>query len=163
MEFVEQQPRPGVLVLANKGEAYSLSEYLPSCSVTRELLSDLEKYILTKCQRSREGASVEPTPRQFTVKDSHGSEYLATVDDFMFHDFPDDTREIELSCGHHDATTIRMRFGQSRTLSLVIIECKGADAKERAWGILEGILKRVSTQKTYHDLFSLLSVFRQTI
>jgi len=92
---------------------------LPSCDLERELLADLETYIIHK---SSEILGVEPRSCQenyeFTITDHTGTEKLKAVKDFDISHFPNSTSEVILDVESYQPRRLAIKLRFSELLGL---------------------------------------------
>ena len=130
---------------------YSIDHRLPSCAVNKDLLADIETYVLQKWSSLNEDKGA--CSFVFSITDSVGSEDMGSVKDYRFHLLPDDVKEATLEVKGDPYPTIRVSF---RTVSIgsdVKIVVNDQNARELARGILTGILDIVGPFKTRNHIF----------
>lgn len=133
---------------------YSLSKRLPSCSVPRQLLIDLERHIHERADALLKG---EQTERTFTVSvtDAMGTETMRNVEEYPVERFPDDTRAVSLDLltqGVHDLH-ISIHFDVRPEDSVVSICFSGPKPRATAHGVLAGIENIIAPHRTDHHFY----------
>lgn len=126
--------------------------------VTRDLLEELERYLVTNvariCSLSPDEAARSISIR---VEDKRGAENFSSVSQFNTTKFPDSTKCVQLEVDTHiyaDGTqlNLQIKFSRGRMMSKLSIRCKSssASARESVVGLKDGIFRVFEPSKTWH-------------
>lgn len=137
--------------------SYNLTKQLPSCTVERKLLLELESYIQRKIaelappfEGIRSGLG-----KSFTVSDKFGVETLKSVEEYQRSYFPDDTRRISIEARSFGKNTlsIEIKFSPNKVTSELSIRFDGTSSREVATGIAAEILSIMESYETSNHWF----------
>ena len=149
---------PGTRGSPDRRYHYSLAKYsarikIPSCTVGRRLLTDIEAYILSRWE------DFDPQERPnyyFAITDPIGTETIPNVADYSPSLFPDDSQEATLSLSApkfgQQLSSLRVSFAVDRISSTISINLNGPNARELAKGIVDGVLGYVRPWQNYNGL-----------
>jgi hypothetical protein len=138
--------------------SYSLTKLLPSCTVERKLLLELEEYVRRKtAEFARLDDPLTKQHYQFIVVDGSGAETLKSVEDYKRAYFPDDTArmKLEAACKGKDSISIGIILAVEKPLSQLEIQYDGNSAREVATGIASEINSIMESYKNSHKWFHL--------
>src|SRR5438874_540966 len=118
--------------------AYYLIKPLPSSSLERKLLSDLEKYVKRTVNHF---ASLNGEPHNinyvFKIEEATSTETFQSIENFSRVYFPNNVQSIKMKCegGINKNITVDVFFSAEKTLTGVEIRCEGDFAREIANGL----------------------------
>lgn len=139
-------------------ERYDLGKKIPSCSVDKSLISQIEKYLTKRLSKKMKAilSSDEVSKIDYTIKikDDFGEEYISSIDEYHREKFPNDTQEITLNYQiYYRSVDIRVIFSKSFSYSGLNINVSCEGAKEVALGISNEINGIIRENKTIHYIF----------
>lgn len=145
--------------------SYELRKALPSCFVSRQLLLDLEIYLLS--QSGELPDSCKGRRYEVFLEDRLGTETLDSADRLRQQRFPDDTKGVrmELYAHTHDTKsdwehlTIRLSFGRTPLDSRAHISFTGLKAREYVVGLWAGIARISGSHRTMRSWVHFPRVF----
>src|ERR1051325_336428 len=141
---------------------YSLSHNLPSCRVDKDLLIDLEKYLLSKIDIATKdsGAIGE---YHLKLKESGGTETIPTIQNYEAQYFPDDMKGISMEAGvplaSPPALNIKLQFHVTSPQSQLEITTYIDPPRETALSIAGEIERRLKPYQTKNYLFDRYSKY----
>jgi hypothetical protein len=121
---------------------YSLEASLGSCSVSKKLIQQLERYVLEKAAGVDNFAPESArTHYQLEVIDLFGTERISSIQDYNPDRFSNDTIRVAISYRNWDGRlrNLKLGFGQSEYLSKIEVEIEGTNAREIATGIVHEV------------------------
>jgi hypothetical protein len=137
---------------------FSLQQKMPSCLVSKELLSSIEAYLKSELPTKFGESLGDETDYRISIKEKIGTETLVGITDCSSGTFSDGTTAIEMrwSNGYQAATRLEILvdFDREYYLSKVRVECTGPIAREMAKGVAESILRLVDSHRTQNWLFN---------
>ncbi|MCL5807479.1 MAG: hypothetical protein M1418_02800 [Deltaproteobacteria bacterium] len=137
---------------------FSLERRVPSCLVTKDLLSTIEAYLKVEmCQKIGAVLGNQITYR-ISIKEKIGTETLASVSEYTPTSFSDGTKEVQIRWdnGYHAdcLLDITIYFDSVYYLSKLKVECNAPTARETAVGIGDAILRLLESHRTYNWIFN---------
>lgn len=136
---------------------YSLEKKLPSCSVERQLLKDLDNYIIKIAKSLCPGLTNTRDKYKFIIIDSFGEETLGNIDDFKLSYFPNDTKKVKLTFFslYTRLFDIGIIFDLSGWESEIRIELEDESPREKVNGIYAEVITILRDYKTKNFIFHL--------
>jgi hypothetical protein len=141
---------------------YTYEKKLPSVFVDKNVLVDLEHYILQR------GSQLDPRKKQIpdytvTVIDSAGTLSLQNIESYPREVFDNEIETITLSYGKsYENVKIYLRFGKSKERAEIEISYNGENAQEVVESLKVGIYQRLKDSKTwnfiYHPHFAVTAI-----
>ncbi|THF67307.1 hypothetical protein E6C76_02725 [Pseudothauera nasutitermitis] len=139
---------------------FKLEKQLPSCTVSKDLLRELEAYLLAKA-KALAGDEVLEEGRHFRVRihDDLGVETISTVDSIPGGQFLDSTSQVALELDLRYGKTsfpleVDIRFNKDRSFSKLTIAYSGDDARSVVAGLNDGVLRLVLSAKNGNRFFN---------
>ena len=139
---------------------FKLEKQLPSCTVSKDLLKELEAYLLAKAKALAGDEALEKG-RHFRVRihDDLGVETIATVENIPGGQFLDSTSQVALELDLRYGKTsfpleVDVRFNKDRSFSKLTISYSGDDARSVVAGLNDGILRLVLSAKNGNTFFN---------
>jgi hypothetical protein len=118
---------------------YSIEAPLRSCSLSKQAVERLEKYIFEKAAAINQ-IPVETVREDYQIEavDALGTETLRSIHEHGRHQFYNDTTRLVLTYRryHDKLTTLKISFGVRERWSTIQLTVEGADARETAMAIL---------------------------
>jgi hypothetical protein len=118
---------------------YSIEAPLRSCSLSKQVVERLEKYIFEKAAAINQ-IPIETVREDFQIEsvDALGTETLRSIHEHGRHQFYNDTTRLVLTYRrYHDRlTTLKISFGVCERWSTIQLTVEGANARETALSIL---------------------------
>lgn len=142
-------------------ERFSLEKKVPSALVSKQLLGEIERYLINRLPKKLSGTlnlNDEKNPKNVSyiliLKDSFGEETIGTIEDYHRDKFANDIKDIIISysIGYRDVD-IRVRFSKSYSFSDLKIEIDAEGAKEITLGIYRELIDIICNYKTIHSIF----------
>ncbi|SRR5579875_1274708 len=148
---------------------YSSETRLTSCSVEKELLQELEDYILRKAKELEQSLTEnEYCPKglsanesygfyTFTIEDSTGVEELSSVADFHLQYFPNDTKQVTpyYHSGASNNLRIKVKFGKEYySQTDLSITYTGDAAREIVTGLASGVQQIIRPYRRLSYIFN---------
>lgn len=137
---------------------FSLEQKMPSCFVSRELLTSIETFLKTELPTKFGDSLGEDVDYKISIKEKIGTETLAAVSDYSPANFSDGTTAIEIrwSNGYRAGTRldILVDFDREYYLSQLKIDCTASTARETAKGVADSILRLVDSHRTQNWIFN---------
>ena len=138
---------------------YSAKEALPSCDVEKDLLADIEGYILRKASEiSSNGGDIIRKRYYFSVEEERGTETLDSTSEYRLSHFPDDTKSIILDLdllASKCHLSIRLSFNVERHFSYMKVRCDGDSAREIVLGLTAGLHNIIKPYVNRNAMFHL--------
>jgi len=146
---------------------YSLKKPLPSCTVDKTLLQELEDYLHKKVSEAipptedEKASGLSMRNYHLTIEDSFGEETIKSAIDIDRSYFPDDTKAIRLEYrarNKDNRIDIKITFSASSVLpefSELKITFQGASSREFVTGLAHQIIHRLEPYKTNSRYFSI--------
>lgn len=139
---------------------FKLEKQLPSCTVSKDLLTELEAYLLTKAKAlAGDKALEEGRCFRVCIHDDLGVETISTVENIPGGQFLDSTSQValELDLRYGKASfplEVDIRFSKDRSFSKLTISYSGDDARSVVAGLNDGILRLVLSAKNENRFFN---------
>lgn len=131
---------------------------LPSCHVTRELVADIEKYLLEKVP-GKLNIDEAALKEHYCVRiDERGaSTRVAPMSEYVFPQFPDRTEGITMgfSVFTPSRCEVQVRFATDRSTSKISVACEGPNSRAVASEICEDIAAIVAPHVNKNWFFHL--------
>lgn len=132
---------------------------IPSCLVTKDLLSGIETYLNVEMRQKLGETLGDKITYQVSIKEKIGTETLASVSEYSPGTFSDGTKEIairwengyEANCQLDIAIDLDGSFGP---ISALKVKCTAPTARETAIGVGEAILRLLKSYRTYNWIFN---------
>lgn len=145
-------------LIGNNMERYKLSKKFPSCTVSKKLIKELEKYLLDRIPKKMKGVlSLEEDKKinyKIQLKDKYGEEHFTTIDEYHRDRFPNDTQSIHINYFlNRSDLSINIEFSEHLMLSDIRIDLQCEGAKEIVQGIYSEIHNVINEHKTIHYVF----------
>jgi hypothetical protein len=138
--------------------SFSHEQKMPSCLVTKELLSSIEAYFKMEMPAKLGESLGDKADYKISIKEKIGTETLNSITDYAPGKFSDGTTAIEMrwSNGYLAPTRLEIivSFDRAYYLSRVSVECTASTARETAKGVAESILRLVDSHRTQNWLFN---------
>jgi hypothetical protein len=142
---------------------YSIEAPLRSCSLSKQTVERLEKYIFEKAAAINQ-ISIETVQEDFQIEliDSLATETLRSIHDHGRHQFHNDLRRLVLTYRryHDKLTMLKISFGASALWSNIELTVEGPSARETAMAILHEIRivlgERANLNFIFHGRYLLL-------
>jgi hypothetical protein len=148
---------------------YELRRALPSCLVSRQLLIELERYLLDQSGELPDVCKC----RKFDLllEDRFGTETFDSARFLPQQPFPDDTKGVQMELDAHTHETksdwarlsIRLSFGKTRLDSMASISFTGLKAREYVEGLWAAIERRTDPHRTMTGWFHYPRAFLPTL
>src|SRR6266576_2381700 len=140
---------------------YAFQRRLPSYFVNRAFLKDAELFIQEKA-RNFQGENYNPEQYTIEIQDSLGTQTLASIDDFHYSEFPNDTRSIRLKheTYHPQYFVIRLTLDQEPKLQ---IDLRSESPRQQALGISAEAEHVLSSSKNNHRFWEPGDKLRPTL
>lgn len=137
---------------------FKLDQRIPSCSVTKDLLSEIEAYLNIEMPKKICEALGEQISYNISITEKVGTETLVSISQYTPRIFPDRTKEIEIHWGNGYKATCRLEitidFRGDRFFSgRLQVRCTNPSARETAVGIGNNILRLIESHQTYNWVF----------
>lgn len=137
---------------------YRLEKEVISCEVTKELLTNIEEYLIKKIS-SIFGVTEDGVRKNYTIaiSDEYGIESINSISEYNLPKFDDSVTEIILHISIQEKSKlfrINIKFSKLRTLSKITISYNDNNSKEVVIGLYEGIKKIINTKKTINKIFN---------
>lgn len=143
---------------------FKLEKQLPSCAVGKDLLRELEAYLLSKARALAGEEALEEAleeGRYFCVciHDDLGVETISSVEKIPGGQFLDSTSQVALELDLRYGKTsfpleVRIRFDKDRSFSKLTISYSGDDARSVVAGLHDGVLRLVLSVKNRNGFFN---------
>lgn len=137
---------------------FVLEAPLPSCTVTKDMIIQLENYL------TEEIPNILNIPREtilnsynISINDKIGVEKFNSINEFPFSKFDNNTSEIGLSMSHLNFY-LRIRFAKDKSSSYTKIELNHDNARESTISISKGIERIINAQKNSNYFFNLSEI-----
>jgi hypothetical protein len=121
---------------------FSIQAPLRSCSVSKDTVERLERYIFDKAATINQ-LSLEHIREDYQIEsiDSLGTETLRSIHEHGRHQFYNDTKRLMLTYRryHDKLTVLKIGFGLSKLWSSIELTVDGPDARETAMTILHDV------------------------
>lgn len=135
--------------------AFELKRRLPSCRVDKETLLVIEDYIL---EQARDVFGLTPEVAQsklsVVIQESLGTERLASAKEMRSDTFPDTTVSVQLEVREwRPSCTLDVYFHRESFHSSATVRAEGAQAREKAIGFFDGLLRRLESHRSYAWFF----------
>jgi hypothetical protein len=138
---------------------FKLERRLPSCLVTKDLLSAIEAYLNVEMRQKLGEVHGNKIEYRLSIRETIGTEVLASANEYTPNLFSDGTKEIEIrwengyrAVCHLD---IVVEFESSHfSSSKLRVTCTAPTARETAVGIGENILRLLESRRTYNWVFN---------
>lgn len=135
---------------------FTLDRSLYSYEITRDLLKNIEDYLLKKVPAIT-NIDFAKSKAEYLIEiiDDSGTEELECIDQYYSQLFSDTAREISLNLEVYikKILIITIRFSKDKSFSKVNIRYKGENAREIALAIYEGIKRIINFNKTNNIFF----------
>lgn len=139
---------------------FTLEKQLPSCTVNKDLLRELEIYLLSKA-KALAGDEILEDDRCFCVRihDDLGVESLSSVEKIPGGQFLDSTSQVALELNLRIRRTpfpleVHVRFNRDRLFSKLSISHSGDDARSVVAGLYDGVFRIVLSAKNGNAFFN---------
>ncbi len=134
--------------------SYSIEKRLTSCFVTKQLLLEIEKYILKKISEiANEDINKIREDFSFIIYDKYGFEKMEGVEEYQRELFPSDTKKICLQYRYLGSPSIKLSLGNNDTESKIEIDLDIKNSKEIANGIINEITSQINETKNMNFIF----------
>jgi hypothetical protein len=135
---------------------YSIEARIRSCSLSKDTVERLEKYIFEKAASINQLA-VDAVREDYQIEsmDSVGTETLRSIHEHGRHQFHSDTRRLVISYRryHDKLTTLKLNFGRQASESSVELTVDGPNARETALGVLHELQLMIRAQANLNFIF----------
>lgn len=135
---------------------FSLRKDIPSVKVSKELIEQLEKYILKDVSEII-GIDSQLLKDNYTIEisDKLGSETFKSISDYSLNRFQDGTENIKFGFSLYNPLNFRLKlsFDAYKSSSKIDLSIKSIKPREKVNGIYNGILDRLKIHKTYNRHF----------
>jgi len=132
---------------------------IPSCVVSVDLVSRLEKYLNSICLSDVMKSDDLKCKMNISIRDNFGTEHLLSMDDYSLSKFSDNTNRVcvKFSASNRFATilSVDIDFDKSKLHSTVKVSFEGDNPREFASGVSGKILSFISTCKNTNYIFHL--------
>ena len=135
-------------------------ENIGSCHVSKDLLSEIEEYLLLEMPKQYGTSLGEDTNYRVSISEQIGTETLESIKDYTLSIFPNNIKHIEVEWDNgYSAETrldisLRIDSGRLFTLSRIRISCTSPVARETAESIGKTLLRIIETRKTHNWLLN---------
>lgn len=140
----------------NKMNEFSIRKKAPSAKISKELIEQLEKYLLVDVPEIIQiDSTIIKEKYTLEITDELGTETLKSICDYPLNKFHDGTKEINLGFQIFKPEELRIYVYLSVEdfASKVVLSSKSKKPREKANGIYNGILDHLKTHKNYNYLF----------
>ena len=135
---------------------YSIEARIRSCSVSKDTVERLEKYVFEKAAAINQ-LSLDTVREDYQVESigSLGTETLRSIHEHGRHQFYDDTLRLVISYRryHDKLTTLKLCFGLTALDSRIEIAVDGPNARETALAILQELQLLLKPHATINFIF----------
>ena len=130
---------------------YSLEKQIPSSHVDKNLIEKIQNYF--------EDAGQEYNISNIIIKiiDASGTEELSDIRNFVSDYFPNDIRNISISCGKSDSK-LSIVFDQKKEKSKLELSIMGNQAREKASRIDSDIIRIIDEYKNRNYIYHLIPI-----
>jgi len=137
---------------------FKLVKRIPSCSVNKGLLSDIEAYLKIEMSNKIGWELGNHISYNISIKEKVGTETLAGIGEYTPSIFADGTKEIVIHWGNGYGGTYRLDItidfdGQLLSSGKLEVSCTAPTARETAIGIGDNILRLIESHRTYNWVF----------
>lgn len=137
---------------------FQLERKLPSCLVSKELLSSIEKYLNVELCQKLGTALGEAISYEITIKEKIGTETLASMNEYSPIMFSDGTEEVTIRWNNGYRADCKLQisidFDKDYYLSKLKVECDSQAARETALGIGDAISRLLDSHRTHNWIFN---------
>lgn len=135
---------------------FSLRKDIPSVKVSKELVEQLENYILQDVSEII-GIDYKLLKENYTVEinDELGTETFKSISDYSLNRFQDGTKNIKFGFSLYSPLNFRIKvsFDVDKYSSKIDLYIKSIKPREKINGIYNGLLDRLMIHKTYNRYF----------
>lgn len=135
---------------------FNIRKDLPSIKVDKELVNQLEKYIISDIPEII-GIDKQTILDKYSIEivDSLGSGKFNSISEFPLSLFQDGTKEINFGFSVYNQSfcSVKISFSVEQYSSKIDISLKTTNPREKAQGIYNGILEHINQHKTYNFIF----------
>jgi hypothetical protein len=135
---------------------FSIRKKLPSANISKELIQQLEKYLLKDIPTILQiDSAIIKEKYIIEITDELGTETLKSIYDYSLNKFHDGTKEITLGFQIFNPEELRIFIYLSVDdfASKLVLSFKSPKPREKANGIYNGILDHLKTHTNYNYLF----------
>ena len=138
---------------------FELEKLMPSCDVSKELISQLEDYIIEQAsQNSMVDRKKVADNYSVTLDDNFGVEEISSIKNYIPSAFPDSTSQISMSLWIYQRETekplkITIRFNRDKIYCKMSIGYTSDNAREIVLGLYEGIKRLIDPHRNSNRLF----------
>jgi hypothetical protein len=138
---------------------FKLEKRLPPCTVSKDLLKELETYLLSKAKAFAGGEALEDRHFRVCIHDDLGVETISTVENIPGGQFLDSTSEVTLELDLRYGKTsfpleVDVRFNKDRSYSRLTISYAGDDARSIVAGLHDGVLRLILSARNGNGFFN---------
>ncbi len=137
---------------------FFLKRKLPSCLVSKELLSSIEKYLNVEMRQKLSTTLGEAISYQISIKEKIGTETLASMNEYSPTMFSDGTEEVSIRWDNGYRADCKLRisisFDKDYDFSELQVECDSQTARETAIGIGDAISRLLDSHRTHNWIFN---------
>ena len=139
---------------------FSLERRIPSCLVTKGLLTAIETYVHVEMHQKLGEILGDKITYLISIKEKIGTETLNSVSEYSPNTFSDGTKEIEIRWRNGYEVSCQLDIaidfdgGSFLPMSKLKVECSAPTARETAIGVGEAILRLVESHRTYNWIFN---------
>jgi hypothetical protein len=135
---------------------YSIETRIRSCSLSKDTVERLEKYVFEKAAAINQ-LSLESVREDYQVESmgSLGTETLRSIHEHGRHQFYEDTRRLVIGYRryHDKLTTLKLCFGLTAPDSRIELTVDGPNARETALAILQELQLLLKPHATLNFIF----------
>lgn len=136
---------------------YSLEKTIRSCHVTKELLLQLENYLVNATPAIL-GMDKKDTESSYsvTITDDLGTETITHISNYVTSMFPNSTSSIALGynvCFGTESNQVFVKFDKRKMFADIKVRYRSVNAREKATGVYAAICRIIDTQKTINHIF----------
>lgn len=135
---------------------FNIRKDLPSIKIDKELISQLEKYILEEIPEiSGIDKSIIQNKYSIEIVDMLGTSVFKSIAEFPLNSFQDGTKKIQLGFSIYEKTysNVDISFSTNPFGSQINISIESNNPREKAQGIYNGLMEYVNQNKTYNHYF----------
>lgn len=134
--------------------SFNLHRNLPSCSVKKPMLENLEKYLRSEVPKILSLDDNDKVVITIVIKDDFGTTRIVSIDEYRLEKFSAKTKSIamRLYCSR-SRSEITIRFPHDDN-AFADVDVYGDSCREKAIGIYNGIQDIVSDYKNYHYIIN---------
>ncbi|QSI78677.1 hypothetical protein [Niveibacterium microcysteis] len=138
---------------------FKLEKRLPSCTVSKDLLKELETYLLAKAKTLSGGEDLEDRHFRVCIHDDLGVEAVSNVESVPGRQFLDSTNQVTLDLDLRYGKLafplqVEVRFDKDRTFSRLTVSYTGDDARAVVAGLHDGIMRLILSAKNGNVFFN---------